>query len=64
MALGTPNEVYDPERASRLLASAGESSVRAAMSGLLEHGVISKVVRDPAKSKPGRLLKISEVCAT
>ncbi|KAJ3559601.1 hypothetical protein NM688_g245 [Phlebia brevispora] len=61
MTLGTPNEVYDPEGGSRVLVSVGEDPVRAAMSDLLERGAVSKVVRDPKKLKPGRLLKISEV---
>ena len=63
MVLGTPNEVYDSEQASRVLASAGEQFVQAAKDDLLDRGVLSKVVRDPTKHKPGRLLKISEVSA-
>ena len=61
IALGTPNEIYDAEVASRMLASAGEAAVKVAIADLLERGMISKVVRDPTKSKPGRLMKISEV---
>lgn len=61
MTLTTPNESYNPDNGSRLLVSAGESFVKVAMSDLLDRGVVSKVVRDPKKSKPGRLLKISEV---
>ena len=62
MTLSTPNEVYDSEKASQLLASVGESSVNAAAADMLERGVLSKVVRDPKKLKPGRTLKISELC--
>ena len=61
MVLGTPNEIYDSEQASRVLASVGPQYVQAAKDDLLDRGVLSKVVRDPAKHKPGRLLKISEV---
>ena len=60
MMLGTSNDVYDPDHASRVLASVGETEVKKAVEELLEQGVASKVVRDPKKSRPGRLLKISE----
>ena len=63
MTLSTPNEVYDSEKASQLLASVGESSVNVAAADMLERGVLSKVVRDPKKLKPGRTLKISELYA-
>ncbi|KAF8058259.1 hypothetical protein FPV67DRAFT_1524679 [Lyophyllum atratum] len=61
MTLGTPHERYDPESASTLLRSIGEQSVSAATKNLLSRGVLSKLVRDPQKQKPGRQLKISEV---
>ncbi|KAJ3736873.1 hypothetical protein DFJ43DRAFT_382574 [Lentinula guzmanii] len=61
MVLGTPNEVYDSEVASALLSSVGEEAVPLAAQNLLSRGVLSKLVRDPQKSQPGRLLKISEV---
>ena len=61
MALGTPNDTYDLDAASALLKSVGESPVTAATADLLERGVLSKVVRDPSKSKPGRTLRISEM---
>ncbi|THU88448.1 hypothetical protein K435DRAFT_830546 [Dendrothele bispora CBS 962.96] len=61
MTLGTPNEVYDPEGASRLLHSIGEETVATATRNLLGRGVLSKLVRDPHKPKPGRFLKISEL---
>ncbi|KAJ4476656.1 hypothetical protein J3R30DRAFT_3292589 [Lentinula aciculospora] len=61
MVLGTPNEVYDSDVASALLASVGEEAVPIAAQNLLNRGVLSKLVRDPQKSQPGRLLKISEV---
>ncbi|KAF9073871.1 hypothetical protein BDP27DRAFT_1318300 [Rhodocollybia butyracea] len=50
IVLGTPNEVYKPDVASALLTSVGEEC----------RNVLSKLVRDPQKSQPGRLLKISE----
>ncbi|TCD70634.1 hypothetical protein EIP91_002353 [Steccherinum ochraceum] len=61
MALGTPNDTYDLEAASALLKSVGEGPVTTATADLLERGVLSKVVRDPSKSKPGRTLRISEI---
>ena len=64
MTLSTPNEAYDSENASRLLTSVGEASVAAAMTELLENGALSRVVRDPKKIKPGRMLKISEMSVT
>ncbi|KAI0374486.1 hypothetical protein BV20DRAFT_961659 [Pilatotrama ljubarskyi] len=60
MALGNPNETYDPEVASQLLKGVGEEPVRIATTELLNRGVLAKTVRDPAKSKPGRTLKISD----
>ena len=60
MTLSTPNEVYDADHASRVLASVGEAEVKQAMQEMLDQGVASKVVRDPKKARPGRLLKISE----
>lgn len=60
MTLGTPNEDYDPEMASHLLHSIGEQSVQTATTQLLARGVLSKIVRDPGKAKPGRTLKISD----
>ncbi|KIK71368.1 hypothetical protein GYMLUDRAFT_90342 [Collybiopsis luxurians FD-317 M1] len=61
MVLGTPNEVYEAEVASSLLTSVGEDNVPLAATNLLGRGVLSKLVRDPQKSQPGRLLKISEI---
>ncbi|KAJ3764305.1 hypothetical protein EV360DRAFT_31693 [Lentinula raphanica] len=61
MVLGTPHEVYDSEVASTLLSSMGEDIVPLAAQNLLGRGVLSKLVRDPQKSQPGRQLKISEV---
>ncbi|KAF9821815.1 hypothetical protein IEO21_00245 [Rhodonia placenta] len=60
MAMGSPNDTYDPQAASRLLESVGEEPVQAATKNLLARGALSKIVRDPQKSKPGRVLKISE----
>jgi oxalate---CoA ligase len=61
MVFGTPNESYDPSRAAALLHSVGEEAISRAKDNLLYRGVLSKVVRDPQKSKPGRTLKISEM---
>lgn len=61
MALGMPNERYDPEPASILLHNIGEEYVSPAARNLLSRGVLSKLVRDPQKQKPGRQLKISEM---
>ncbi|KAG6814043.1 hypothetical protein H0H92_003893 [Tricholoma furcatifolium] len=61
MTLGTPHERYDPELASTLLRGIGEHHVSVATKNLLSRGVLSKVVRDPQKQKPGRQLKISEM---
>jgi hypothetical protein len=61
MTLGTPNERYDPEPAAALLHSLGEHTISPATKSLLNRGVLSRLVRDPAKQKPGRQLKISEM---
>ncbi|CDO70216.1 hypothetical protein BN946_scf184942.g16 [Trametes cinnabarina] len=45
---------------AELLKGVGEEPVRIATTELLNRGVLAKVVRDPAKSKPGRTLKISD----
>ncbi|KAI0095273.1 hypothetical protein BDY19DRAFT_917063 [Irpex rosettiformis] len=60
MTLSTPNETYNADRAAELLNSAGKEAVDIAMKDMLERGVISKLVRDIKKNKPGRLLKISD----
>lgn len=60
MVFGTPNEIYDPERGARVLRGIGKEHVSLAMSNLLTQGVLSKLVRDPKKPKPGRTLKISD----
>ncbi|KAG1845522.1 hypothetical protein DFJ58DRAFT_800982 [Suillus subalutaceus] len=52
---------YDADLAAELLHSAGDQSVSLATSNLLRRGVLSRVVRDPKKMKPGRTLKISDV---
>jgi len=61
MTFGTPYERYDSERASQLLHDVGEDVVSVATTNLLTRGILSKTVRDPQKSKPGRTLKISEM---
>lgn len=60
MVFGTPNEIYDPESGARVLRSIGKEHVSLAMTDLLAQGVLSKLVRDPKKPKPGRTLKISD----
>jgi len=61
MVFGTPTGVYDSKKASRLLHEIGEEPVSIATKNLLNRGVLSKRIRDPKKSAPGRTLKISEV---
>ncbi|KAF9458331.1 hypothetical protein BDZ94DRAFT_1270875 [Collybia nuda] len=61
MTLGTPNEHYDSDLASVLLHGLGEHEISVATRNLLNRGVLSKLVRDPTKQKPGRQLKISEM---
>lgn len=61
MAFGTPNEHYDAKKASDLLHAVGEQRVSVALNNLLKRGVISKLIRDPAKDAPGRRYKISEM---
>ena len=62
MIFGTPSEDYEPPRAASLLGSVGdEQLVSRAKDNLLSRGVLSKLVKDPNKPKPGRTLKISEM---
>ncbi|KAG2045206.1 hypothetical protein BDR03DRAFT_989022 [Suillus americanus] len=61
MVFGMSTEHYDADLAAELLHSAGNQSVSLATSNLLQRGVLSRVVRDPKKMKPGRTLKISDV---
>ncbi|KAL4080394.1 hypothetical protein V8B97DRAFT_1863880 [Scleroderma yunnanense] len=61
MVFGTPSELYDPDSGARLLHSVGRKPVSAAISHLLSQGVLSKLMRDPKKPKPGRTLKISDI---
>ncbi|KAI0274891.1 hypothetical protein BC834DRAFT_850125 [Gloeopeniophorella convolvens] len=61
MVFGTPNENYDPPKAASLLRSVGEGPVSAAKDNLLNRGILSKLIRDPRKPKPGRSLKISDL---
>ncbi len=61
MVFGTPNEHYVPSRGAALLRSVGEGAVSKAKDNLLSRGVLSKVVKDPQRPKPGRTLKISEM---
>lgn len=62
MVLSTPSELYEVHAATELLQSIGEDPVKVATETMLGRGVLSKVVRDPSKSRPGRTLKISERC--
>ncbi|KAF8898469.1 hypothetical protein BD779DRAFT_11912 [Infundibulicybe gibba] len=61
MVMGSPDGSYDPEFASELLHDVGKAAVSAATHNLLNRGVLSKLVRDPQKQRPGRQLKISEI---
>jgi hypothetical protein len=61
MTFGTPYESYSTDAAARLLHGLGEQVVSTAAATLVNRGVLSKTVRDPHKSKPGRTLKISEL---
>ncbi|KAG1730414.1 uncharacterized protein EDB91DRAFT_786767 [Suillus paluster] len=61
MVFGMPTEHYDADLSAKMLHSAGDQSVSLATSNLLRRGVLSKVVRDPKKMKPGRTLKISDI---
>ena len=61
MTLGTPNEIYDSQIASDMLTTIGEKPVKTVTALLLSRGILSKVIRDPKKMKPGRALKISEM---
>ncbi|KAI0786110.1 hypothetical protein C8Q75DRAFT_304194 [Abortiporus biennis] len=60
MALGTPSDVYDPDVAAALLKSVGDEPVRKATVSMLDRGILSRIVRDPSKARPGRTLRISE----
>ena len=60
MVLGNPNETYNMDVASELLKVVGEERVKDSTTDLLNRGVLAKVVRDPARSQPGRTLKISD----
>ncbi|KAI0706049.1 hypothetical protein BC835DRAFT_1311874 [Cytidiella melzeri] len=60
MTLGTPSDIYDVDHATELLRSAGKEAVDVAVKDMLERGVVSKLLRDPNKNKPGRVLKISD----
>jgi hypothetical protein len=61
MLFGTPNENYVPSSGAALLRSVGEGAVSKAKDNLLGRGVLSKVVKEPQRPKPGRTLKISEM---
>ena len=63
MVFGTLNDRYDADAASALLHEFGEETVATAKANLLSRGVLSKLVRDPTKRRPGRTLKISDANA-
>lgn len=60
MVVGTPNERYGIEAATRLLQRFGDNAVSSVAESMLERSVFSKTIRDPKKPKPGRPLKISD----
>jgi hypothetical protein len=64
MVLGTPNAVYDPDRASAMLHSVGEQPIAEARAALLARGVISNLVHDPKKPRPGRTLRFTDMYAS
>ncbi|KAF5355772.1 hypothetical protein D9756_004049 [Leucocoprinus leucothites] len=61
MTLGAPAERYNAGQGALILNSAGQKDVEAAVKSMLSRGILSKLVRDPQKSVPGRHLKISDV---
>lgn len=61
MVLGVPNSMYDMDASTVFLKSVGDEVVATATQDLLERGVLSKIVRDPSKPRPGRPFKISEM---
>lgn len=61
MTMGTPPELYDPEKGFALFQGINSEAINTATKNLLSRGVLSKSQRDPHKQKPGRQLKISEV---
>lgn len=61
MTLGTPSERYDADQGALVLQSVGQKNVEAAAKSMISRGVLSKLVRDPQRSKPGRHLRISDM---
>ena len=61
MVLSTPSEHYNQNRASALLEGLSDETVSRASTILLDFGVLSKVVYDPNKSRPGKMLRISDM---
>lgn len=61
MALGTPTERYDAAQGALILQSVGQKNVEAAAKSMIARGILSKLVRDPQRSRPGRHLKISDM---
>ncbi|TDL28869.1 hypothetical protein BD410DRAFT_738661 [Rickenella mellea] len=60
MAIGNPNDSFNHNRAANMLHIIGDQAISLAQSNLLSQNVLSKLVRDPKKSAPGRTMKISE----
>lgn len=63
MVLSTPSSQYEEATASKILKQFGETEIVSASRALLNEGVLSKTVYDPAKKRPGRMLRISDAYA-
>ena len=64
MVLSTPSNRYDEEIAADVLKQCGEPEIIKASRSLLDAGVLSKSIYDPAKRRPGRALRISDAYVT
>ncbi|KAJ7102344.1 hypothetical protein B0H15DRAFT_814236 [Mycena belliarum] len=60
MVMGTAQESYEPEAASRMLHIIGEKTVNVAQKNLLGRGVLSRRFKN-GTNHPGRTLKISDI---
>lgn len=54
-------ERYDASQGALILQSVGQKNIEAAAKSMIARGVLSKLIRDPRKSTPGRHLKISDM---
>lgn len=61
MVVDTPDEYYDETSASTFLNGLPEEVVSKAGERLLALGVLSKVVNETSKLRPGRMLRISDM---